>query len=250
MLKIYKLISRDLANNKYPHLRFTLVATIIATLFSEKRWYKVSLFIITFTKFKLWLKRDQDMPLRLLQAIQVNCILSLLTRTKRPFPIEYKMTGTDALVDTSGLIICTVHLPLVKVGVRAILDQKHRIDAAIVANPLPDSLIGFWGITQKIPALLKDRFVLLKAKSILNKKGVILLMIDNNDNSHYSSNIMHLCRLTKSKIVFLFAELNQQGVVDANIINPPYPHCETPYQIEKNIAFAKQKTEEIKQRYS
>jgi hypothetical protein len=249
MLKIYRLISRDLANNKYPHVRFTLVATIIAVFFSKKRWYKVLVFITAFTKFKLLVKRKQNMSLRFLQAVQVNAILSLLTRTKKPFPIAYNIDGTDALSHTSGLIICTVHLPLIKVGIRAVLDQKYIIDAAIVAESLPDNQIGFWGITQKVPAFSRDRFVLLKAKSILNKNGVILLMIDNGDNSYYSPNVMHLCQLTKSKVVFLFAELNREGVVDVNIVNAPFPHCETPHQIEKNIDFMKQKTEEIKQRY-
>jgi hypothetical protein len=228
------------------NLTFKFLVLCISSFYSEKKWYKIAFGITYISRFKISQLLFKKKSIGELRAYDLNNLLALLTRTGRPFPIPYELT-LDEVEHSSGLILCTVHIPLVKVAIRAFMEQPLGIDAAIVGMPTKDNRMAVWGLTERIPVLVKDSFVLLKIKNILSKNGTILLMTDSG--GIYSPNIFHLCGKLGSKIVFFFAELKPNGTICTSFILPPFPNCETEIAITKNIEFLKQKSGEIMNRY-
>jgi hypothetical protein len=71
----------------------------------------------------------------------------------------------------------------------------------------------------------------------LLNKGTIVLMADNVASNTISPNIFHLCSKVKSKMVFYFAELKTNGIVETFLVNAPNPYCENEVAIMENIDF-------------
>lgn len=227
------------------HQTFKLIAFCISKLFPEKYWYKIVFFISYFSRFNTRQLVVKKKSLAIVRGYNINKLLALLTRKKRPFPIPYKIVQSEYTNNESGLILCTVHLPLAKVAIRAFLENNSKIDAAIVGVPTSDNHMAIWGITNKIPALVKSQFVLLKAKRILEQKGCIVLMIDSGSSNTYSPNILKLGGKIGVRTMFFFAELQPDGTIYSRFVNPPHPYCENEAAINANLDFLKNEATKI-----
>jgi hypothetical protein len=207
------------------------------------------LLVTYFSRFKLVEIYFKKKSLAFMRARDINSLLGFLTRCSRPFPVPYQLIGLDQLSHESGMVLCTVHLPLIKVTLRGIMDSNIKIDWAIVAVPSKDMKMAVWGITEKIPVLLRSPSVLLKAKTRLLQNESIVLMIDNPSTGVYSKNILLLCNKVHAKLVFFFAEYTPGGLIEARIFEAPHPYCDSMEAIDENLKFLRQKSEEILERY-
>lgn len=97
--------------------------------------------------------------------------------------------------------------------------------------------MAIWGITETLPVLLRNASVLIKARSILAKKGSVVAMIDRGLDGSFSPNLLYLCGKVNAKLVFFFATLQPNGSIDAKIVLPPHPLCEHEVAINNNIYF-------------
>lgn len=227
-----------------------LLSVFIFTFFPARHWYKVVFKVSFITRFVTRLKSINGYSLGLVRASNVNGLLALLTRANIPFPIPYRITGETEIKHASGLILCTVHLPLVKVAIMAYM-KSHTVDAVIVGNPTIDNKMAVWGVTDRIPILLSGSSVLLKAKSILSKNGTIVLMVDKGPNNReYSPNIMKLCGKVGAKVIFFFAELQPDGTIETSFMQAPHPYCKSETDINSNLEIMKKTTNEILMRYN
>ncbi len=228
---------------------FKLLVHAIAFCFPVEKWYAVVLFISKISRFKLTHIVIKKYPLGLIKAFDVNTLLSLLTRKGRYFPIPYRIRGLDLLDHNNGLVLCTVHIPLIKVAICGLIENEFKVDAVIVGEPIPGGKMSVWGITHKIPILLRNLHVLLKAKNLLQKNESVLLMVDQGAFGSYSPNILKLCGKLGSKLVFLFAELQVDGTVETYVTEAPFPYCKNSNEIEENLKYLKQASDEIVLRY-
>lgn len=184
------------------------------------------------------------------KAQDLNSFLSLMTREQKYFHIPYNINGLKYLNADCGIILCSVHVPLVKVTLRGLIDNHIELTAAVVGVPPAINQMSVWGITKKVPIIAKNSFSLLKAKTVLQNKGNLVLMIDDGQTGEYSPNIMKLCGKIDAKIVFFFAELNAQNVVECYCIEAPFPHCRTAAEIDENLIFLRRKHDEILENYA
>jgi hypothetical protein len=137
----------------------------------------------------------------------------------------------------------------VKVTLRGLIDNQVILSAAIVARPPASNKMSVWGITKKVPIIVKNTFSLLKSKTVIENKGTLVLMIDQTETGEYSPNIMKLCGKMDAKVVFFFAELNSQNVIECNCIEAPFPRCRTAEEINENLIFLRKKHDDILENY-
>lgn len=194
--------------------------------------------------------RSKKKSIGLLKAQDLNTFLALMTREQKYFHIPYTISGLDHLNADCGIILCTVHIPLVKVALRGLIENEIQIASAIVGKAPILNAMSVWGITNKIPIITRNPFSLLKAKKVLEQKGKVVLMIDNSKTHVYSPNIMKLCGKIDAKVVFFFAELNAQNVIETYFIEAPFSRCRNEEEIKENLLFLRKKHDKILENYA
>jgi len=225
------------------------MAACIVLVLPVEYWYKTAL-RLTFLHRFICIRRHRNISTAFTRAGKLNSLLAYLTRANKPFPIPCTITGLEVLENKNrGTAFCTVHLPLAKVAISAVISNGYHIDAAIVASPTADRLMSVWGITQKIPTIESNKHSLLKAKTILHQNGSVLLMLDALYGEKYSPNIMHLAGKTSAQAIFFLAELNPSGIIDIQILQFPNPYCENETAVAENIQFVSDAVEKVLARY-
>lgn len=174
-----------------------MLAGYITAFYKPAEWYKIAYNITSF----LVLFRGTAPIIRgknrgLNHAYLLNTILSLLTRTKKEFKIPTIIDGLEIFKKprSNGLVICSLHMPLNKVGLRCLIENGHKPDAAIAAAFHNAVSVSAWGVTEVIPAISTGPFVLLKTKSILKKGGTVTALVDKNLGKAVSPNIFFVSR--------------------------------------------------------
>lgn len=237
---------------KLSSLSARLSAYLIVVCFPQRKWYhvayKVSFVLSIFSKQVLLRNHSHKYQM----AFGLNRLLSLITRAGKPYYVPVNIKGREfTSKQENGLIICTVHLPLMKAGVGALLDEGFILDAALAALPTNTELMAFWGTTKVVKSLKTDSKVLLKTKSIVKEGGCVMAMIDSGQDiwKPISPNLLHFCGKVGSKTVFLFVSLDKNATVNVKFIPPPYPFCKTEEEVALNVEFMRKERNSILEGY-
>ena len=214
-----------------------LFVWVVVIASPDKYWYDIAYY----TSYLFGMLSRQALfgnsSIRYQTGYRLNKLLSLFTRTGKAFDIPIKITGLEHLSPTTnGLAICTAHLPLIKVGTRAILDSGFNIDAIIAAVPGKDGKMSSWGTTKRVRIIHSiNSNVLLKTRSVLKENGCVTLMIDEYYGKPLSPNMLHFCGKMGAKVVFLITDLADDHSVEVQLVLPPYPFCEDDDKVNKNL---------------
>ena len=228
-------------------IRFLCVGIFLLT--PSTSWYNVAFRIYKFCSRFKFLYRNSNRNFESIQHRLFSRMLVMLTRTGISFPIPYEFNSNGVKVDT-GVLYCTTHLPLTKVGIKAMIENNYKVDRAIAANPTEEMNVAIWGMKEKIPALKTGPFVLLKTKSALEQGLSVFVMIDYGSIENLSPNSLKMVHLSSSKAVFLFTRLGKSGVIHAWLEEAPYPSCASDLEIKKNIEYLKAKSDQIMDTYT
>ncbi len=230
------------------HLFFRFITIIIINFKNSENWFVITCKISKYTKYIPFTKKDIKTHYQIRRLKHIDKLLSMLTRTNIEFPIQCTISRFDEINSKNGIILCTSHIPFSKIAIRSYLENKN-IDFAIIGEATKDGKMAIWGTNAKIPALLKDSFVLLKAKNYLLNNKTIVLMVDDAKTGEYSTNIFKLAKKINSNILFFFTEMNNSNIIDIKFILPPFPSPSNDFEINENINFIKTYSNEIKNRY-
>jgi hypothetical protein len=153
----------------------------------------------------------------LAQAILLNRMLALLTRTGRAFPVPWKAHGLDLVSahmgQSGGVVLCSAHLPLVKVACRALMDCGIPVAAAITDHPAVIDSIAIWGRTDGMPAVRAGPHVLVRARTLLRAGKAVLLLADAKPGRRFSPHMLQLARRLDSTVVLFSTDLGRDGVI-------------------------------------
>ena len=264
MIKYYKLIfKKNIKENTSKKLE-QLLAFIFVLSTPSKSWYKVAYRfalkteVIKFEIKKLIRKSSFNNSKVALTtstgfriAYKLNKILTLFTKLGVPFPIRTnKIIWEKPLNNNEGLILVSVHLPFSHLIVGNLLEEGFCVDAVIAFRESEDGLMSFIGTTKRIPIILSNGQVLIKAKTILNKKGCVAMMADTDTNADVSQNIFHFASRLSLKILFVFAYLRKDGIIETSLLNPPYPNSSNKFEVDENVRALKKMREGILSSYS
>lgn len=225
-----------------------LTCLVIVLFINPSKWYKVAHKIYCFIRPLKYFYRYKKETFEIKRVYILNQILSLLTRTNIAFHIPYHFDSAE-IKNEKGILFCSSHMPLIKVGIKAMVENNYTIDSIIALKPTNNGKVSIWGMSNGVNALKADNNVLLKLRTILSKKSNVALMVDDTATNKYSGNSMKICKLTGSKAAFIFAILKDDGTISTWLESAPFPYCNTNDEIEKNIAYLKMKTVQIFEKY-
>lgn len=178
----------------------------------------------------------------MIESWLVNTLLKWIDDLGKPFPIPMKITGQEVLFEAwnhpLGLVVCLVHLPLWNLITRSLV-ELNRIPTVTLASRkvLKDGMFFPWGCPVGLPALAVDKYVLIKARSILRGGGSVVTMVDRGLGDALNSNIFRLMRSVGARAVFATVELQRSGETLVQYFNPPDPLNETDASIMANIRY-------------
>ncbi len=217
------------------------IARLLTIFLPPSTWYRAALLISGILALALRLRGSiGPKPHRFEQAILLNRLLAFLTRARRPFLVPWRMSAEArealdaAAASGCGVVLCSGHLPLIKVGVRAFMESGHTPTAAIAAEPGPDGQIPIWGLAERLPTLKVQPDVLLRTRTVLRRGGSILLLVDTIAGD-YSPNIFRLAKATGAALLFFTTELEGDGCVEVRVFRAPYPGCGDQAEIAGNL---------------
>ena len=236
-------------------LVFRSAASLIAALLPSGAWYRAALAVsrlqslillrlIGFTPYR----RDSRRPAML--AWVFNSWLHQLRRIDPAFPMEIKAEGHSALIDarrhTGGLVICSVHVPLVHAVLHSLVDVGVA-PAGVVAGhtEIRGGRIPVWGSHQHLPGIPADQNVLLRMRRILCGGGAVFALVDAGLGDTPSRNIFRLTGRVGARLLLCLATLAPTGEIVVRYFDPPYPLCESEEAVLANLEFLQAKVDSL-----
>jgi hypothetical protein len=207
-----------------------VIAFYIVSVVPPEQWYwtahRLTGFLVSWRR-KIQLKKKENEGLK--HAFLLNSILSLLTRKHISFPVPVRAKGFELFAKprTSGMVICSVHIPLAKVAMRFLVENGHKPKAAIAGAHRGISSVALWGSTETIPVIPTGPFVLMRAKTLLTDGDTLAVMVDGNFGQDISPNIFLLAQKLNVDVVYLLSELLPDGTIEVSFfessVKPPLP---------------------------
>jgi hypothetical protein len=217
----------------------------IAHVFPETEWYMATLRI---TRLLTVIAEPfaGRAPLRAewMLHIWLRCI-------SRPFPIPTRTAGTEALIEArtnpNGMALVSLHVPFFDLILRPLFELGCPPDAVISSvSQILDGKFRVGGMAESSPALAaQDPNVLLKARRILQRGGMVAALIDANNR--LNPNILRLVGSVGARLLFYVSEMQENGEILFRFLPPPDPFCRTPEGILSNIEYLRAKVLGISQ---
>ncbi len=233
---------------------FISVCWLISVLLPKSRWYSAALSISLFlARGTGWVKpagnnvSDASLAPRILHRF-----LDILSMRSRYFPIPVVVEGEDYLRDyaaqSGGFVICSAHIPFVKLIfplVRQVIgDQRPaRVSAR---DPEGGNEVAAW-TDGNWEAIRTDHAVLLHTRSLLRQNGCLMLAVDKERGEFISSNIFRFVGKMHSRILMFFTQLRPDGKILLRIMLPPGPGCRSEDEIRANLDFVAENVRRILQ---
>jgi len=224
---------------------FYVSGRCIAFVFPERLWYPAALCICRLQTFILRpliaLSPYRKDPRRhIIVSWLLNSWLRQLSNLGRPFPIPIRIEGDEAIReafrDPHGTIICSVHLPLVHLILRSLVEMNLR-PAAVIAGEteMRNQKIRVWGIKAELPGIVSGSHVLLRARRELCRGGAVFALVDTDLGDSLRPNIFRLIRIAEARAVFAIPELLPSGEILVRYSVPPDPFCLSDLSILSNV---------------
>jgi lauroyl/myristoyl acyltransferase len=200
--------------------------------------------VIGLTPYRLDARR------RVIAAWAMNTWLIQLAALDRAFPIRIRSVGADAVheakTNAQGMVICSVHLPLINLILRPLVDLGLP-PTAVVADQaaLVEGKSALWGTLDGLPGLATDANVLLKVRNILRRGGSVAALIDTNLGDNLNPNMFRLVRSVGARVVFALAELLPSGEIQIEYFAPPDPFCRSNESVLANLQVLQSKIDHV-----
>jgi hypothetical protein len=211
---------------------------LVELFIPRRRWYRTAVYI---SRLHAMLTGAMGGNHALTEAIVLDSWLEKLT-TAGAYPIPCNTVKADALEGGDpkrGVLYCGTHLPLRRVPLRALVEMGYEVPV-IVADPgniLGEDEFTVPGKTERARAIPASRHVLMKIQTILEEGGAVGCLADAELGGPVSSNVLRIAGKAGARVVFQWAERQQDGVIDIYFVNPPRPFNESEEDIEVNLEF-------------
>jgi hypothetical protein len=236
---------------------FYLVARLIASGLPERLWYRALFRICCFQQHMLrpllmFTPYRNDPKRRIILTWLMDSSLLHLISLGRPFPIPMRHKDIELILDARtnpvGLVLCSVHLPFVRLSLRTLLEAGVQ-PTAVVAHPtaLTNGKLPVGSTAEYLPGLVADRNVLFKVRTILRQGGCVATLIDLNLAGPLNSNVFRLIRSTGARVVFFVSELQSDGAILIEFLKPPDPFCKSNESVVSNLLFLQDRIGQILQ---
>jgi hypothetical protein len=224
---------------------FYIAGRCIAPLLPEQFWYpavlRISLLQALLLRPLIALSPYRKDPRRyIIVSWLLNSWLRQLSNLRRPFPIPIRTKGEEAIIDARGkpygVMICSVHLPLVHLILRSLAVMNCAPDAVVAGQKeMRNQRIPLWGLEGELPGIVPGPHVLLRVQRELRRGGAVFALVDTDLGDSIRPNIFRLVRIAGARAVFAIPELLPNGEILVKFSVPPDPFCLSDPSIFANI---------------
>jgi hypothetical protein len=156
------------------------------------------------------------------------------------FPIPTRVRGLEVMDKYSvpgPVLYCATHLPLGEIPLRVPMEFGYPIPVP-VADPgrvLEQERYVVAGMSERIPALPVSPYVLARMRTLLLRGTPVVCLADNEFGGELSTNPLRLAARLRIPVIFVWAELARDRVIDVTFQLAPHPLCETEDAIAENL---------------
>ena len=162
------------------------------------------------------------------------------------FPIPYRVVGAEVCRSPGPKLFTWTHLPLTEVPMHVYLDVGGE-PPAVVADPgniVDDREVLVVGWHKRMQAIPTDEQLLLRVRSKLMAGTPVVFLADQFLGGPLSDVPLRLAARLKVPLVFQWAELGADGVVEVEFRYAPFPLSEDEAAIRANLDFLQRKNRE------
>ena len=224
---------------------FSFATRFIVRALPERLWYPT---VFHISRLQTHLFRSiveltpyrSDPRKRMILGWLMNAWLRELVTFQRPFPIPLRSKGSEIILDAAtnpkGMVICSVHLPMVNLIPRSLVDMNRAPTAVVSAlSVLRNGKSPLWGLREGLPVINTDGYVLNRARHVLLRGGSVLSLVDTDLHGSLNPNMLCLVRAVEAQLVFAISELQTNGDIQVDYFAPPDPFCRTDQAILSNL---------------
>jgi hypothetical protein len=223
---------------------FHAPARCISLVFPPRMWYRAALRIsllqavilrpvIALSPYR------NDRRRHIIASWLLNSWLRQLSTVGRPFSIPIQTKGEKALFDAcsnpNGAVICSVHLPLVHLVLRSLVELNRPSAVVAGKTEMRNRRIPVWGLERELPGIVSGSTVLLKVQRELRTGGLVFALLDTDLGDSLRPNMFRLIQMAEAQVVFAIPELLPNGEVLVEYFAPPDPFCTSEESILSNI---------------
>ena len=157
-----------------------------------------------------------------------------------PFPVPWRLHGREVLdkfAVPGPVLYYTTHIPMGEVPLRVVMELGYPVPVP-VADPgriVENERYVVPGMAERIPALPVSGHVLARARTLLLRGRSVVCLADSEFAGELSVNPMRLASRVGVPIVFVWAELAPDGVVEVHFEPASFPMAKGEQEIEKNL---------------
>ncbi len=166
------------------------------------------------------------------------------------FPIPYRVTGADVVRSPGPKLYTWTHLPLTEVPLRVGLEQGGE-SPAVVADPgniVGENEVLVVGWTRRVEAIPADDQLLLRVRSKLAAGRPVVFLADQFLGGPLSDVPLRLAARLRVPVVFQWAELAQDGVIEVTFQFAPESGWDEERGIAANVQFLRERNRAALQR--
>ncbi len=215
-------------------------ARIVAAIVPPRHWYSIAIAAGRLHARLAQLLGFKDLGRRE-RTMRENWVCDLTEHGA--FPIPYRVVGAECLVrtegDSNGLLYCSVHIPMILAGIRA-LEELGAPPALIIAGPgkiRADGRMYPFGLGVGWPAVRAGARGMLAARSAFRKGQIVGSLLDVDTGGPLSPNLLRLAGKMGVRTVLLLSEVDENNVVIFTLVSP---QCAVPDTEEKVQAVLKE----------
>jgi hypothetical protein len=167
-----------------------------------------------------------------------------------PFPIPMRVHGLEVM-DTYSVpgpvLYCATHLPLGEIPLRVPMEFGYPVPIPVAdrGRVLKQERYLVAGMAERIPALPVSPYVLARMRTLLLRGQPVVCLADGEFGGELSANPLRLAARLRVPVIFSWAELAPDRVIDVTFRLAPHPLCETEEAIAENVAFLQEITERV-----
>ncbi len=160
-----------------------------------------------------------------------------------PFPIPYRVTGAEVVRSPGAKLYTWTHLPLTELPLRVGLEQGGEPPAVVadpgnIVNGGEVLVLGWKGRVEALRA--NDPLLLLRVRSRLAQGRSVVFLADQFLGGPLSDVPLRLAARLRVPVVFQWAELAPDDVVEVAFCQAPHPGHEAEAALEANLAFLRE----------
>jgi hypothetical protein len=220
------------------HLPLSRQAQLVRSLLPRKRWFQTAVLMAKF-QGRIVARMGGNGPFT--TALMLDFWLRELSFGGE-FPIPYRVQGAEVVRTPGPKLYTWTHLPLTELPLRVGLELGGE-PPAVVADPgniVGENQVLVVGWRERVEAIPADEQLLLRVRSKLAAGKPVVFLADQFLGGPLSDVPLRLAARLRVPVVFQWAELGADGVVDVRFQFAPQPLIQDDAALGCDMAFLRE----------